>query len=124
MARTIDVLDGAVRIRYTGLDRLVVLREDVTVPYEEIDAVAVGLEDPPSVWTWWRLGLAEPISGRRRGRFWTGGKRYFLDLQNPGRALTLSLRPGGSFDVVAIEADNAEELAARIRERLPRAAYG
>ena len=118
MPRSIDVLEGAVRIRYSGLDRLLAFREDVTVPFEELEDVHVGLDDPPSVWTPWRLGLADPISGRRLGRFWADGRRYFLDLKNPGRALVLKLRGGASFDVVAVEADNADELAARIKARL------
>ncbi len=89
----------------------------MTVPYEEIESVDVGLRDAPSVWAF-RVGLADPLSGTRRGRFWSRGRKYFLDLRDPRRALVLRLRRPGPFDVVAIEADDAEALAEQLRERL------
>ncbi len=118
MSRTVEVLDGAFRVRYGGVDRVIVLRSDVTVPFAEIDSVEVGLRDAPSPWVARRVGLADPITGSRRGRFWKDGRKYFLDLRDPRRALVLRLRPGSRFDVVAIETDDAEPLAEQLRERL------
>jgi hypothetical protein len=88
---------------------------EVTIPYHAIEDVTVGLEDPPSTWTFRRLGLSDPITGTRKGRFRTGGKRYFLDLRHPERTLVLRLKPGYDFDVVAVEVDHPESLLDAVR---------
>lgn len=118
MSRTIELGGDGVRIRYGGADAATVLLQELHVPYELIDDVQVGLNPAPSPWTLRRVGLSEPITGRRRGRFWAGGKRFFLDLRDPARALVLRCRPGARFDVVAVETDAAESQADLIGRRL------
>ena len=59
--------------------------------------------------------MSDPITGTRKGHFRTGGKRYFLDLRHPERALAIRLKPGYSFDVVAVETDHPESLLEAIR---------
>jgi hypothetical protein len=122
MGRTVELDGTGVRIGYSGVDRALTLTRDLTVPYELIQEVDVGLADAPSPWTLRRVGLGDPIGGRRRGRFWKDGRRYFLDLREPEGALTLRLRPGAPFDVVALETDDAEHLAEAIRSRIGSAA--
>src|SRR3712207_4376281 len=94
MSRTLELGRDGVRIRYGGAHAATVLLQELHMPYELIDDVRVGLDPAPSPWTLRRVGLSEPITGRRRGRFWTGGKRFFLDLRDPARALVLRCRPG------------------------------
>ena len=106
------------RVRYDGLDRVLTLMDELVLPHEEIESVGVGLAPAPSPWTPLRVGLADPFTGRRRGRFWRYGMRWFLDLRDPARALVLRLRGHPRFDVVAIEHDDAERLAAELRRRL------
>ena len=118
MARTIELGEEGVRIRYGGADALATLVRDLHVPYVQIASVEVGLEDAPSPWAPRRVGVAEPLTGRRRGRFWSGGRRLFLDLRDPSRALVLNCRPGARWDVIAIETDAAESQADLIRRRL------
>jgi hypothetical protein len=117
VSRSVEILDGAVRVRYSGLDRGVAGLSELVVPFEEIRSVAVGLADAPSPWTLLRLGLSDPFTARRRGRFWRGGRRWFLDLRDPARALVLRLHGHPRFDVVALEHDDADGLAAEIERR-------
>src|SRR5215210_5355418 len=117
--RTIDVLDDGVRIGYSGVDRALTLVREAFVPYVLIERADVGVDDLPGPWTLARIGVGDPITGWRRGRFWHDGRRWLLDVRDPSRALVLRLRPGGQYDAVAIQAGNAERLAEDIRGRLP-----
>ena len=118
MSRTIELRDDGVWSRYGGADAVATLVRDLMIPYEQIASVEVGLEDAPSGWALRRVGLAEPVTGRRRGRFWSGGRRLVLDLRDPTRALVVHCGPGARWDVVAIETDAAEAQADLIRRRL------
>jgi hypothetical protein len=117
MARSVELLPGAVRIRYDGIDRGVAGLGELIVPYDEIASVAVGLADAPSPWTLRRVGLSDPFTGKRRGRFWHRGRRMFLDLRHPARAVVLQLRGRPRFDVVAFQHDDADRLATEIERR-------
>jgi hypothetical protein len=117
VGRSVEILDGAVRIRYSGLDRGIAGLSELVLPFQEIAGVDVGLADAPSPWTLRRIGLADPFTRRRRGRFWRDGRRLFLDLRDPSRALVLRLRGHPHFDVVALEHDDAERLAEEIDGR-------
>lgn len=103
------------RIRYGGLDAALALKRDLEIPFHAIEDVSIGLEDAPSTWTVRRIGLSDPITGARKGHFWVGGKRFFLDLRRPERALVLRLKPGYDYDVVAVEVDHPESLLEAIR---------
>ena len=116
--RTIDLLDDGVRIGYSGIDHALTLVREAFVPYVLVESVEVGASDVPGPWTLWRIGLAEPITDRRRGRFWRDGKRWLLDLRDPDRAVVIRLRPGGQYDAVAIQSHDPERLADDIRGRL------
>ena len=72
-------------------------------------------DDVPSTWTLLRGGLSDPITGTRKGHFRVRGRRYFLDLRHPDRALVIRLKPGYAFDVVAVEVDHPESLLDAIR---------
>ena len=117
MARRIELAPDALVVRYDGLDRLATLVGGVRVPYGAIRLVRVGLDEVPP-WYAFRLGLSTaPFARHRRGRFWAGGRSWFLDLGDPRRAVVIELE-GGPYDVVAVEPDtDPEQLAAAIRER-------
>jgi hypothetical protein len=90
----------------------------VSIPYTAIESVEVGLPELPSVWAW-RVGVSWPFSDRRQGRFWTGDEKLFLDIRHRTRAVALRLKPGSEFSLVAWDEANPEEVAERIRGRLP-----
>jgi hypothetical protein len=118
MSRRILLEPDAIVVRYGGADALLTLVRELRMPYEAIASVTVGAADAPGPLTLRRIGLAEPITGTRRGRFWADGKKWFLDLRHPARAVVLRLRPGGDFDAVALETDLPEPLADALRERM------
>jgi hypothetical protein len=129
VGRYVDVFDDRVRILFTGLDSLAVLRGELSIPYSSIEEVEVGLDELPSVWAW-RLGVSLPFSDRRQGRFWMAGvtrsfdlnveQRLFLDIRDRAHSVVLRLKPGNEYDVVAFDDSRPDELAARIRRRLSR----
>jgi hypothetical protein len=118
VSRRIDLAPDAVVIRYGGLGAALTLVRELRIPYRSIRRIEVGADDLPSPFTLRRIGLADPITGTRRGRFWTGGKKWFLDVRTPSRAVVLTVAPGSDYDAVAIETDLTEHLADGIRARL------
>lgn len=119
MARSVTLLDDRVRIAWTGADAALALRTSLEVPFSTIAAVEVGLGDVPSAWTPRRIGTSNPLSKRRQGYFWSGGKSLFLDVKrDPANTLVLRLKPGSRFDVVAWDGEQSAELAPALREKL------
>jgi hypothetical protein len=117
VSRSIEQTPDALVVNYTGLYRLLCLRHRVTVPYRSIGSVAVGGIEVPGTFAR-RTGLSWGFfNNTRRGTFWSGGRRMFLDFADPARAVVLELT-GERDDVVAIEPNESpEELAAALRER-------
>ena len=126
MGRYVDVFDDRVRILFSGLHSLAVLRGEISIPYSAIEEVGVGLEDIPSPWAW-RVGVSNPFTDRRQGRFWTGGisrsldldldQRLFLDIHDRTRAVVLSLKAGSEFDLVAF--DDPRPTSSRVDPEAP-----
>ena len=118
MARTIELEPDALVLRYSGISALARLASEVPVPYEQIRHASVGLDEVPSAWAF-RVGVSTaPFGSRRQGQFWWAGKRVFLDLEDPARAVVLDLK-GHRFARVAVEPDTSpEDLAEQIRLRV------
>lgn len=117
MARTIDLRDDELVIRYDGLAAAAGLTREIRVPYRSIEAVSVGLYELPGPLAF-RVGMTTaPFGDTRRGTFWMGRARWFLDLSHRARTVVLDLS-GHRYARVALEADEPERLADRIRERL------
>jgi hypothetical protein len=118
MSRRIEVAGDALLVRYGGLDAALTLVRELRIPYGSIESLSIGAEEIPSPLTLRRIGLADPITGTRRGRFWAGGKKWFLDLRDPMRAVVMRVSPGSDYDAVAIETDLPQQLADAIRARV------
>ena len=128
VGRYVDLFDDRVRILFSGLHSLAVLRGEISIPYSAIEEVGVGLDEVPSPWAF-RVGVSNPLTDRRQGRFWAGritrsldlniDERLFLDITERTRAVVLRLKPGSEFDVVAFDDSRPDELAAEIRKRVP-----
>ena len=117
MARTIDLRDTELVVRYDGLAAAATLQRELRIPYSAIEDVHVGLFELPGPLTF-RVGTSTaPFGDTRRGTFWVGRDRWFLDLSHRARAVVLDLR-GHRYALIALEADEPERLAERIRERL------
>jgi hypothetical protein len=117
VARTIDVRETELVVRYDGLAATVVLTREVRIPYSAIREVSVGLFELPGPLAF-RIGVSTaPWGDTRRGTFWMGRDRWFLDLSHRRRAVALELQ-GHRYARVALEADEPERLAERIREKL------
>ena len=117
MARTIDLRDDELVVRYDGLAAATVLTRELRVPYSQIENVDVGLYDLPGPLTF-RVGTSTaPFGDTRRGTFWRGRERWFLDLSHRARAVVLDLR-GHRYTRAALEVDEPQRLAELIREKL------
>jgi hypothetical protein len=118
VARTIDLEDDAVVIRYSGLSAPTRLTREIRIPYEQIRSVSVGLDDVPSAFAF-RIGLSTaPFGSTRKGQFWWAGRRLFLDLEDPARTVVLDLK-GNKAARVAVQPDtDPEVLAEQIRTRI------
>jgi hypothetical protein len=119
--RRIDLTDDALVLRYSGLAAWARLTGKLTIPYESIRSVRVGIHDLPGMLTP-RIGVTfAPLGDTRRGMFWWQGKRIFLDFSDPQRSVVLDLegRPGG-YDLLALEPETdpeafADDLRAKIQ---------
>ncbi len=116
MAR-VELHDDHLVIRNEGLRRLLTIVGSISLRYEAVASVDVGLDEVPP-WFTWRVGFNAGIGTRRAGIFWWGGKKWFLDLTDPARALVVHLKTGAGYDAIAVSVDDAEGLAAELRARL------
>lgn len=104
-------------IRNEGLRRLLTIVGSISLRYEAVASVAVGLDEVPP-WFTWRVGFNAALGTRRAGIFWWRGKKWFLDISDPARALVVDLKTGAGYDAIAVSVDDPEELAAELRARL------
>jgi hypothetical protein len=119
VTREISLTDAALEVRYTGFDAFLALIRRVRIPYSDIQSVNIGLDEVPR-FPALRAGAAIPFTDIWKGRFWTRGRRWFLDFKDRRRAVVLRLRPGARFDVVAIQPDDPDALAEELRRRTSR----
>jgi hypothetical protein len=117
VSRHVDLLDDRVRITWSGLSSLPVVKERVEIPYDQIASAEVGLHDLPGTLTW-RVGTSLPFSDRRHGRFWSGGRMLFLDLSDRDRAVVLNLKRGAEYDTVAWDDERPQAIVDLIRGKL------
>jgi hypothetical protein len=110
----IELLEDRFVIRNRGLHRLLTIVGDVTVRYEAMASVDVGLDDVPP-WFTGRVGYSTGIGSHRSGIFSWRGKKWFIDLRDPARTLVVQLKPGGGYDAVAVTLDAPELVAAELR---------
>jgi hypothetical protein len=110
----IELLDDRFVIRNRGLHRLFTIVGDVTIRYEAVATVDVGLDDVPP-WFTWRVGYSTGIGSHRSGIFWWRGKKWFMDVRDPARTLVVDVKPGSGYDAVALTLDAPELVAADLR---------
>jgi hypothetical protein len=119
VSRRIELTDDELAVRYDGLSAALVLTRELRVPSSAIRSVSVGLADVPGPFAF-RLGLSTgPFGNTRRGRFWAGGRRLFLDVDDPERAVVLELE-GHEYARVALNVDDPESFAGQLRAKLNR----
>jgi hypothetical protein len=118
VARRIELEPNAVVLRYSGLSAPPRFLRELSIPYTAVSSVSVGLEEVPSALAF-RVGLSTaPFGSTRMGQFWWGGKRVFLDFEDPARTVVLDLK-GHRFARVAVQPDTSpDELAQSIRKRI------
>jgi hypothetical protein len=119
VARRIELLDDELHVHYDGLSSLAAAKRDIHVPYDAVRDVRIGLEELPGTFAI-KLGTnTAPFGETRRGTFWSGGRRMFLDVNDAERTLVLELE-GNRFARVALTVDDPETLAAELRARARR----
>ena len=116
----VELLDDVFVIRNEGFRRLLTIVGTLTVRYEAVASVDVGLEDVPP-WYTRRIGFNAGIGSRRAGIFWWRGEKWFLDVHDPARALVVRLKRGAGYDAIAVTVDDAAALAAELRASASRA---
>jgi hypothetical protein len=117
MARArVDLLDDRFVIRNDGMRRLLTIAGTITVRYEAVASVEVGLDEVPP-WFTWRIGFNPGLGSRRAGIFWWRGRKWFMDVDDPARTLVVHLKPGAGYDAIAVTVDDPEALAAELRSK-------
>jgi hypothetical protein len=115
MAR-VDLLDDRFVIRNEGARRLLTIVGTITLRYEAVESVEVGLDQVPP-WLTRRIGFNPGLGSRRAGIFWWRGKKWFLDVSVPARTILIHLKQGAGYDAVAVTVTDPETLAAELRSR-------
>ncbi|MDX6591561.1 MAG: hypothetical protein QOJ13_757 [Gaiellales bacterium] len=115
MAR-VQFLDDRFVIRNEGLRRLLTVVGTISVRYEAVSSVEVGLDEVPP-WFTWRIGFNLGVGSRRAGIFWWRGEKWFMDVTDPARTLVVHLKPGAGYDAVAVTVENPQTIATEIRSR-------
>ena len=113
----VELLDDRLVIHNEGLRRLLTVVGTITVRYEAIESVEVGLDEVPP-WFTWRVGFNPGLGARRAGIFWWRGKKWFLDVDDPARTVVIHLKPGAGYGAIAVTVDDPESVAAALRKLL------
>ena len=112
MAR-VELLDDRFVIHNERMRRLLTIVGTITVRYEAVESVGVGLGGVPP-WFTRRIGFNPGLGSRRAGIFWWRGKKWFLDVSDPARTIVVHLKQGAGYDAIAVTVDDAETLAAEL----------
>jgi hypothetical protein len=112
----VEMFDDRFVIHNDGLRRLLTIVGSVTVRYEALAYVEVGLDGVPG-WFTWRIGFNAGVGARRAGIFWWRGKKWFMDVYDPARTLVVHVKPGGGYDAIALTVDDPAVLAAELRSK-------
>jgi hypothetical protein len=115
MAR-VELLDDRFVIHNEGIRRLLTIVGTITVRYEAVESVEVGLGEVPP-WFTRRIGFNPGFGSRRAGVFWWRGKKWFLDVSDPARTIVVHLKQGAGYDAIAVTVADPETLAADLRSR-------
>jgi len=110
----LELLHDRFVIRNEGIRRLLTIVGSITVRYEAMESVDVGLDEAPA-WFTWRVGFNAGIGSRRAGIFWWRGEKWFLDVSDLERALVVRLKPGAGYDAIALTVDEPDAVAAGLR---------
>jgi hypothetical protein len=113
MAR-VELLDDRVVIHNEGWRRLLTIAGTITVRYEAVASIEIGLDEAPP-WFTLRVGYNPGFGSRRAGIFWWRGKKWFMDVDDPKRTLVVQIKPGAGYDAIAVTVDDPEALAAELR---------
>jgi hypothetical protein len=114
MAR-VELVDDRFVIHNEGLRRFLTIVGTITVRYEAVESVEVGLDEVPP-WFTWRVGYNPGFGSRRAGVFWWRGRKWFMDIDDPARALVVHLKKGAGYDAIAVSVEGSEGLAERLSE--------
>ena len=112
----VELLDDRFVIRNEGLRRLLTIVGSITVRYEAIASVEIGLDELPP-WYTWRIGYNPGLGSRRAGIFWWRGGKWFMDVADPAHTVVVHLKEGAGYGSVAVAVDDAGALAAELRSR-------
>jgi len=115
MAR-VELLDDRFVIHNEGLRRVLTIAGTITVRYEAVASVDVGLQEMPP-WFTWHIGYYPGFGARRAGILWWRGRKWFMDVNDTARTLVVHLKPGAGYDAIAVTVDDPEALAAELRSR-------
>src|SRR4026208_1902684 len=107
----VELFDDRFVIHNDGLRRLLTIVGSITVRYEAIAYIEVGLDSLPG-WFTWRVGFNAGLGSRRARVFCGRGKKWFRDVHDPARTLVVRLKPGAGYDAVALTLDDPATLAA------------
>ena len=103
-------------IHNQGMRRLLTIVGTITVRYEAVESVEVGLDEVPR-WLTRRIGFNPGFGSRRAGVFWWRGKKWFLDVSDPARTIVVQLKQGAGYDAIAVTVDDPQTLATELRYR-------
>ena len=95
----VELLDDRFVIHNERMRRLLTIVGTITVRYEAVESVGIGLGGVPP-WFTRRIGFNPGLGSRRAGIFWWRGKKWFLDVSDPARTI--------------VTVDDAETLAAEL----------
>ncbi|MBC9953792.1 hypothetical protein ICM05_03880 [Leucobacter sp. cx-42] len=98
-----------------GMDAFWGLRRSIAIPYADIDSVHADQKRYPLGFAT-RIGL--DIGAKRVGTFFRDGEKMYFNVSGFGPSLRFELKPGADFARVVLTVQDADALAARIRERL------
>lgn len=112
----VSVADTDLVVTIPGWDRVFALKSELRIPLDHVKNVSLDSEEARGWWHGFKGGADIP-GVIVAGTFYTHEGKFFYDVHDPDRTITLDL-DHGSYDKVIVQVEDPEKVADEIRAAL------
>lgn len=114
---TVTTHDDTLSLDVEGVDKLWTLHSHLDIPMHNVEGVRRAPDQSNGWWKGYRFPGARVPGIVAAGTFHQDGKRVFLDVHDPGRALVFDLKDK-RFDQLVVEVDDPDSVVTQVRAAL------
>jgi hypothetical protein len=111
----LEVADGKLIIRMTGMDRVWSLKSELAIPIADVVGAEKAAEEAGEWWHGIRTGGTHIPGVISAGTFHSHGDRVFWDVHDPGKAIAIELR-NWRYARLVLEVDDPDAAVETVRQ--------